>query len=159
MKQAPDVRLAVEADRPGILSLTTELHGENGLFARAEGKVQRMLDRYFNREGAIIGVVGEEGNPVATIYLGLDQLIYTDDWALVEQWNFVHPDHRRSNYARQLLAYAKGMSDQMKLPLLTGILSNKRTEAKVRLYEQQLEKAGAYFVYNRQYSSAAAGWE
>lgn len=152
------VRLAVIEDRPGLIELTTQLHGENGLFARAEDKVQRMLDRYYNREGAVIGVIGEVAVPVATIYLGIDQLIYTDDWALVEQWNFVHPEHRRSNYARQLIAYAKQVSDGMKLPLLTGILSNKRTEAKVRLYEQMMEKAGAYFVYNRKFSNAH-GWD
>lgn len=152
----PDVRLAVIEDRPGIVALTNELHGENGLFRIAPAKVERMLDRFYNREGAVIGVIGEIGAPVATIYLGIDQLVYTDDWALVEQWNFTHPEHRRSNYARQLIAYAKKVSDGMRLPLMIGILSNKRTEAKVRLYEQMLEKAGAYFIYGREHLTSPA---
>lgn len=158
MWQSPDVRMAEPADREAILALTALLHNENGLFALSPPKVQRMLDRYFDREGAVIGVIGSVGKPVGTIYLGLDQLIYTDDYALVEQWNFVHPDHRRTNYATQLIAYAKNLSDEMKMPLLTGILSNKRTEAKVRLYERQMEKAGAYFCYNRQFSTGGA-WD
>lgn len=156
MTNCPDVRLALPEDRDAIQNLTTMLHGENGLFAISPGKVERMLDRYYRREGAVIGVIGEPGAPVATIYLGVDQLIYTDDWSLTEQWNFVHPDHRRSNYARQLIAYAKQVSDGMKMPLLIGILTNKRTEAKVRLYEQMLEKVGGYFIYGREYVTTPA---
>lgn len=152
----PDVRLAVIEDRPAIVALTTQLHGENGLFRIAPDKVDRMIDRYFDRKGAVIGVIGEIGNPVATIYMGLDQLIYTDDWALVEQWNFVHPDHRRSNYARQLIAYAKKTADALRVPLMVGILSNKRTEAKARLYEQMLERAGSYFIYGIEYLTVPA---
>lgn len=162
MAEAPkpvDVRLAVPEDRDAIIALTTELHGENGLFPRSEPKVQAMLDRHFNRERAIIGVIGPVGAPVATIYLDLTQVDYSDDWVLIEQFNFVHPDHRRSNYARQLIAYAKEVSDKLEMPLMIGILSNQRTEAKVRLYEQLLEKAGAYFIYNRRFSSAAAWGE
>lgn len=152
----PDVRLALPSDRGPIKDLTTLLHGENGLFSIAPDKVEKMLDRYYNRAGAVIGVIGPEGAPVATIYLGVDQLIYTNDWSLVEQWNFVHPDHRRSNYARQLIAYAKTVSDGMRMPLMVGILSNKRTEAKARLYEQMLDKAGYYFIYGREYLTAPA---
>jgi len=143
-----EVRLAQPEDRAKIIELTRDLHGENGLFSMSDKKVRAMLDRFYNREGAVIGVIGPVGNPVATIYLGIDQMSYSDDWALVEQWNFVHPDHRKSNYASQLICYAKRLSDEFKLPLLVGILSNSRTEAKARLYERHLHKAGFYFIYN-----------
>lgn len=146
-----DVRLAVPADREGLIDLTSKLHGENGLFSRDEAKVQEMLDRYYKQRQAVIGVIGEVGDPVATIYLMIDQLIYSNDWALVEQWNYVSPEHRRTNYARQLLVYAKSVSDKLKVPLLVGILSNKRTEAKVRLYQREMEPIGAYFLHNRKF--------
>jgi len=155
-----DVRLAVIEDREKVKELTTLLHGENGLFSISPTKVDQMLDRFYNREGALIGVIGEVGNPVATIYLGIDQPIYTDEFALIEQWNFVHPDHRRSDYASQLICYAKNLSDKFRLPLMVGILSNSRTEAKARLYERHLSKAGYYFIYNQQHlSSAAPAWQ
>lgn len=153
-----DVRLAVPADRDAILRLTVELHGENGLMPISPQKVERVIDRYFARENAVIGVIGEVGDPVAAIYLGVDQLNYTDDWLLVEQFNFVKPEHRRSTYARQLIAYAKGVADQMHLPLMIGILSNHRTEAKMRLYDQMLERAGGYFLYGREYLNHGA-WD
>lgn len=154
-KEMTPVRLVVREDVPALLDMCKELHGENGLFPLDETKLRQSIDRYFNKEGAIIGAIGEVGAPVATIYLNISQFFYTNDWVLMEEWAFVHPDHRRTNYARSLIAYAKALSDKMKLPLMTGILSNKRTEAKIRLYEQQLEKAGAYFIYNRQYSAGA----
>lgn len=156
--QPTDVRLALPQDRTSIANLTTMLHGENGLFSISPTKVDRMLDRYFDRQGAIIGVIGPVGEVAGVIYLGLEQLSYTDDWSLVEQFNYVAPDHRRSTYARQLIAYAKQVSDQMHIPLMVGILSNKRTEAKVRLYEQLLDKAGVYFCYGLQYASGP-GWK
>lgn len=150
-----DVRLAEEADRPALVELTTLLHGENGLFSLSLKKRDALLDRYYAKQGSIIGVIGEVGAPVATIYLSLTQPEYTDEWALVEVWSHVHPDHRRTSHAQHLLDYAKFMSSEMKLPLLIGILSNHRTEAKVRLYERRLQSAGAYFVFNEQFAGGA----
>lgn len=157
MSDCQDVRLAQLEDRAEIERLILLLHSENGLFSISERKVKGLLDRYFDAQGAVIGCIGEVGEPVAAIYMGLDQLSYTDDWALIEQFNFVHPEHRRSNYARQLIAYAKLVSDQMHVPLMVGILSNKRTEAKVRLYEEMLGKAGGYFLHGLEYASGP-GW-
>lgn len=151
-----DVRLAVPADRPGIVALTTQLHGENGLFRRSESKVQAMMDAYYDKTGAIIGVIGAAGEPVAAIYLRICQVIYSDDFGLAEEFNFVSPDHRRSNYAAQLIAYAQDISDGMKLPMVLGILSNTRTEAKMRLYSRHLEQAGGFFIYNKHYAESPA---
>lgn len=152
-----DVRLAVPEDRQALVDLTTLLHGENGLFSLSLTKRDHLLDRYYDRDNAIIGVVGDVGAPVATIYLSLQQPEYTDDWALVEVWNFVAPEHRRSEHAKHLIEYAKFLSSQMNLPLIIGILSNHRTEAKVRLYERSLEKAGAFFVWNHHVAGGAWG--
>jgi hypothetical protein len=152
-----DVRLALPEDKQALVDLTTMLHGENGLFALSLTKRDALLDRYYNREGAIIGVIGEVGAPVGTIYLSITQPEYTDEWGICEVWNFVHPDHRKSNHAVHLVEYAKFVSTQMRLPLLIGILSTHRTEAKVRLYERQLQKCGAYFIWNPQFANGAWG--
>ncbi|MBB3411199.1 GNAT superfamily N-acetyltransferase [Rhizobium sp. BK316] len=143
------VRYAVPQDEDKIISMISLLHDENGLFPLSEKRVREYMQRYFRKEGALIGVIGDIGDPVASIYLGIEQPYYSDAWYLNEAWNFVHPDHRRSDYAKKLLGWAKDISEQMKLPLMVGIVSNHRTEAKVRLYEKQLEKAGAFFVWNR----------
>lgn len=152
-----DVRLATPEDRAALVDLTTQLHGENGLFSLSLKKRDALLDRYYDQQGSIIGVIGEIGEPVATIYLSLTQPEYTDDWALVEVWNFVRSEHRHSTHAKHLIEYAKFVSSEMRIPLLIGILSNHRTEAKVRLYERTLDKVGAYFVYNHHLAGGAWG--
>ncbi len=143
------VRPAVPADEDKIVSMIKLLHDENGLFPLSEKRVRDYMQRYFRKEGALIGVIGDYGDPIASIYLEIGQPYYSETWFLNEAWNFVHPDHRRSDYAKKLLGWAKDASEKMKLPLMVGIVSNHRTEAKVRLYEKQLEKAGAFFVWNR----------
>ncbi|SCB30242.1 Acetyltransferase (GNAT) family protein [Rhizobium lusitanum] len=153
-----DVRLAVPADEDKIVAMISLLHDENGLFPLSPDRVRAYMQRYFRRQGALIGVVGEIGDPVGSIYLGIEQPYYSEAWYLNEAWNFVHPDHRRSDYAKKLLGWAKEKSEEMKIPLMVGIVSNHRTEAKVRLYEKQLEKAGAFFVWNRHFAGPCA-WD
>jgi hypothetical protein len=153
-----EVRMAEPADRQPLWSLMTMLHGENGLFSISPSKVDQMLDRFYNREHALIGAIGEVGEPVGAIYLEITQPVYSDDWILCEQFNFVHPDHRRTTYARQLIAYAKKAADELKLPLMVGILSNKRTEAKMRLYDQVLDRAGGYYIYGLGHADGAQRW-
>ena len=42
-----------------------------------------------------------------------------------------------------------GIDDDLGIPLIIGVLSNQRTEAKIRLYERQFgAPAGAFFLYN-----------
>lgn len=154
-----EVRMAEAADRQPLLELMILLHGENGLFSVSAPKVDAMLDRYYRQQGVMIGVIGDVGRPVGAIYLEISQVVYSDDWLLVEQFNFVHPDHRRSSYAKQLIAYAKRCSDELKLPLMVGILSNKRTEAKMVLYDKWLNRAGGYYIYGLEHADGAPRWE
>lgn len=154
-----EVRMATAADRQPLLDLMILLHGENGLFSVSPAKVDAMLDRFYRGQGALIGVIGEVGAPVGAIYLEISQVVYSDDWLLVEQFNFVHPDHRRSSYAKQLIAYAKRCSDELKLPLMVGILSNIRTQAKMVLYDKWLTRAGGYYIYGLEHADGAPRWE
>jgi hypothetical protein len=150
------VRLATQSDRPALRQMCVMLHEENGMFPLNLDKLDRALDRYFNRDGAVIGVIGQDGEPVASIYLGITQFFYTDAWTLMEEWAFVMPEHRRTTYAQDLITYAKSVSDGMKMPLITGILSSKRTEAKVRLYDRMMERVGGYFMHGREHITTQA---
>lgn len=161
------VRLAERAEEDAIFEAVVKLHSENGLFVLSERKVRATLQRAFDgQEGAgdgktvptVIGVIGELGKIEASIGLEINQPSYSDEWQISELWNFVDPDYREAHgdqkgRAATLIDFAKGVSDKMHLPLIIGIVSNHRTEAKIRLYERQLEKAGAFFCYNRQYTN------
>lgn len=153
------VRMAQPEDRQPLWELMLTLHGENGLFSVSPGKVDAMLDKFYERRGALIGAIGDVGAPVAAIYLEIEQPVYSDDWVLWEQFNFVHPDHRRSPYATMLIDYGKRCADELRLPLMIGILSNHRTEAKMRLYDRVLHRAGGYYVYGLEHADGAQRWE
>jgi hypothetical protein len=82
------------------------------------------------------------------VLMTIDAIWYSPDYQLLELTNFVHPDHRRNRYAKQLINFAKTVSDNLGIDLMIGIVSNKRTEAKIRLYQRQLQPVGAYFIHH-----------
>ena len=76
------------------------------------------------------------------------------------RFNFVRPDERKTDYAKRMIAFAKRCSDNVKLPLVIGVLTNERMEGKVRLYRRNLGyPAGAFFVYNGWNGNAEASNE
>lgn len=145
------VRLATVDDAPGVLKFCHMMHEEHGFASMNEHKVMMMIARGVCQEGAIIGVIGEDPNNLeGVIALVLDELWYTDDPHLSELYNFVHPDHRKSGHAKALIEFAKKCSRDLEIPLIIGVFSNHRTEAKVRLYRRQFTgPAGAFFIYGK----------
>ena len=141
------VRPAVPADRAALIGLCRLLHEENGQHAVSWPKVEAMIDRCLRRENAIVGVIGPIGEPVAAIAIWIDNIWYSEDFQLNEVFAFVHPDHRRTDYAKSLIAYGKSCADATSLDLVVGIFSDVRLEPKVRLYARQVREAGRFFCY------------
>jgi len=114
----------------------------------SEPKVRLTIHNGVHRRGGMIAVIGEAGAPLkASLVLCLSPVWYSDEYQLLELTNFVHPDHRRSNFAKQMIAFAKHCSQSLDLDLMIGVFSNERTEAKVRLYARQLPKRGEFFCF------------
>lgn len=142
------VRKATVDLRDPLLQICRENHQENGQFTLSMPKVEAMIDRAFNRQGAIIGVVGGHNRVEGAILLVIGQPWYTDDWCLEEVFNFVHPEFRRSSHAKDMLTFSKRCSDELGIPLVIGVASNERTEAKLRLYRRQLgDPVGGFFIH------------
>lgn len=79
----------------------------------------------------------------------LGSVWYSDQTVLEELSSFVLPEFRRSNNAKDLIDFAKGCAKQIGVPLIIGIVSNHRTQAKVELYRRRLgAPAGAFFLAN-----------
>ena len=153
------VRAATPGDWDEIYKLFRLLHKENGMFSSSESKVDWLLERILYPEliaqddpglRGFLGVIGPEGALEAFILMVIASYWYTDEIHLEELATFVHPNHRRSKHAHALLQYSKHLSDATSIPLLIGIISNKRTEAKVRLYRKHLPETGSFFLYNAQ---------
>ena len=151
------VRLATPRDEPVLMNLCRSLYEENGLAdIMSEDRVRAMMHRAFNREGGIIGVIGEPGRIEASISLAIGQLWYSSEWFLEELYNYVLPQYRRSSNARDLLTFSKRCSDATGIPLIIGVMSNDRTEAKMKLYERQFGRpAGGFFVHGRKTGAAS----
>ena len=146
------------------MAMCRRLHAENGLFKFDDNKVRNLLHRCFNKEGTIVGVIGEPGHIEASTCLGIGDFYYTGDWHLEEFWNFVDADYRRSKNADALIEFGKTCADKMNVPLFTGIITAKQMAGKVRLYRRRLgHPIGAYFMYGKdlnlgpQVSEAADG--
>ncbi len=147
------VRLADANDENELMALTQLLHGEIGIFAFSEHKIRDLLRGALQgpveRRRGVIGVIGAPGHIEGAIYLELTSAYYSDEFCLQELFNYVLPPARKTSASRDLIAFAKSISDRFGLPLLIGVLTNERTEAKVRLYRKQLgEPVGAFFAHN-----------
>lgn len=151
MSSTKPVRLARPEEADDIFYFLIGLYEENALFPMDEYKgrqaIKDMLDRSSTHPG-IIGVIdGPHGYEASVGMIIGEATWYTTSPSLEERWNFVHPDHRRSSHAKRLIQFSKSFSDPLGIPLIMGILSNERTEAKVRLYQRQLPMVGAFFMH------------
>jgi len=154
MKEA--VRIAGPDDLHEVQMLLLQMHAEGGIMPLDMTEATDMFFRAFNRQGGILGVIGEPGDIRAMIYLLIGKFWYTRHFHLEELFNFVRPDCRKGKhgYAQRLISFAKECSDEIGLPLTIGILTNIRMEGKVRFYQRELGvPAGAWFVYNAKWQN------
>lgn|SRR5262245_22897374 len=144
----PLVRAATPDDYPKIMEMCRELYGENGALTVDWPTVELVIMNGINGNNAVIGVIGPPGNIEGMIYLQIGVMWYSQENILEELFSYVAEPFRKSKNSEALIAFARACSDRFKTPLLIGIISNKRTEAKVRLYKKQFGKiSGAYFLY------------
>lgn len=131
------------------MALCRLLHEENGIYSMSETKVRDQITSMLSRDNGLIGLIGERGNLEGCIAMVIDCMWYSEvDYHLLELFNFVHPNYRTPpGRAKALIEFAKHCSDELHIPLQIGIISNSRTEAKVRLYQRQLPQVGAFFLY------------
>ena len=144
------IRLADEEDEFGILELVKMLHAEIAFHPLNLPKVSAMISlaiRPGPERRGILGVIGDRHDLKAAIFLMIEPIWYSDDWHLMEFFNYVRPEYRRMGFAADLISYAKGCSDRIGIDLFVGVFNNVRTEAKVRLYRRWLPPMGAFFCY------------
>lgn len=155
MKTSSPIRLAQPSDEPEILVNLQVMWRENGWRNLDLDRARATFGIAWSRKGAIFSVIGAPGHIRAMQFLMLCKHWYSNDDHLEEVFCWVHPDHRHSDYARLLLEHAKKCSDDLsknagyKIPLLIGVLTNRRMEAKVRLYRRFFgPPVGAFFLHN-----------
>jgi hypothetical protein len=156
------VRLASPEEIHDLMAVALQACSENGFVNPNQEKLLNELWCGANQNHGIVGVIGEPGHIEGAILLRITDAWYSDDTILEERGIFILPKYRnvKGGRARRLCEFAKRAAEVLNVPLLIGVLSNHRTEAKVRLYERQFGKpTGAFFLYNARTGNVRAAAE
>lgn len=159
MSDELSVRVGTPADVDDIMSLALSACDENGFVEPDPVRLLTEIWPALNLDDGVIGIIGKNGQkPEGAILLRVVTMWYSNHQILEEKAVFIDPQYRsaKGGRARYLCEFAKKVADSLGLPLLIGVLSNQRTEGKVRLYERQFgPPSGAFFLYN----ARTGGWK
>lgn len=151
------VRTAGPEDYEEVWRLFLQGHKENGLFEINPIKVQWFINRMLYPQAihpqdtgarGLIGVIGPVGRLEGLAFVTISEYWYSSEKYISECLVFVDPECRKSGHAQTLVGWLKEQSEKTGLPVITGIISNHRTEAKCRLYRRMLPKVGELFMIN-----------
>jgi GNAT superfamily N-acetyltransferase len=153
------IRTGTPEDVDAVMEIALSACDENGFVSPNPEKLLGEIWPALNRDRGIIGIIGPENGFVeGAVLLRVGTMWYSNQEVLEEKAIFIHPDFRsaKGGRARRLCEFSKQVADSLGIPLIIGVLSNHRTEAKVRLYERQFGKpSGAFFLYN----ARTGGWQ
>jgi hypothetical protein len=160
MSQELKIRMGVPEDIDELMNLSMLACDENGFVNPNPVKILHEIWPALQLEQGLVGVIGKEDGIIeGAILLRIGTMWYSDQKVLEERAIFIHPDYRNAQggRARKLCEFSKKVADSLGIPLIIGVLSNSRTEAKVRLYERQFGAAsGAFFLYGATTGHAVA---
>lgn len=146
------IRLGTPDDLPVVMEAAMQAIDEIGL---VNAEAERLLGDIWpalHQDRGLIGIICKsDGKPEGGVLLRVGKMWYSDQDVLEERVIFILPEFRNSkpSRAKMLCAFSKKAAEDLGLPLLIGVMSNVRTEAKVRMYERQFGKpVGAVFLYN-----------
>jgi GNAT superfamily N-acetyltransferase len=163
MTEELGIRLGTPDDIHRMMDLALSACEENGFVDPNPNKLLHEIWSALNLDRGIVGIIeGDDGIFEGAVLLRIGDMWYSDRQVLEEKAIFIHPEYRsaKGGRARRLCSFSKEVADSLGIPLIIGVLSNHRTEAKIRLYERQFGKAsGAFFLYNAQTGTAQAAAE
>jgi len=133
------------------MALALSACDENGFVSPNPEKLLQEIWPALNLDRGLLGIIGNTGEKLeGAVLLRVGSMWYSDDEVLEEKAIFIDSKYRsaKGGRARRLCEFSKHVADNLGIPLIIGVLSNHRTEAKVRLYERQFGKpSGAFFLY------------
>lgn len=152
MENNLEVQIATPSDVHDVMKLALDACAENGFVTPNPVKLLAEIWPALNQDRGIMGMIrSPEGVLEGVVLLRVGHMWYSDDLVLEEKAIFIHPDYRsaKGGRATRMCEFSKRIADSLGIPLIIGVLSNHRTEAKVRMYERLFGKpSGAFFLYN-----------
>jgi len=139
------------SDVDAVMELAIAASKENGFVNPNPLRLLGEIWPALARDHGIVGLIGADRKKLeGLVLLRIGKLWYSDDDILEEKAIFIHPDFRsaKGGRARRLCEFSKKVADNLEIPLIIGVLSNDRTEGKIRMYERQFGRpSGAFFLY------------
>lgn len=152
MSEELKIRVGTVEDLDAIMEIAMSACEENGFLNPNPQKLVAEIWPALHQNHGIVGVIGKADGPIeGVVLLRIGTMWYSDSKVVEEKAIFIHPDYRsaKGGRAARLCEFSKKVADSLGIPLIIGVLSNSRTEAKVRMYERQFGKpSGAFFLYN-----------
>lgn len=153
------VRMAKYGDEVKMFDAIVAGHADNGLWVLSPLKILKLIQNAVRSDKTaqepVVGIIeNEDGDIGAMTCFQLETFWYTDEWHISELFNWVHPDHRASKHAQELMSFQRDFADKMseltghKIALITGVMSVKRLEAKMNLFARKYPQIGALYAYN-----------
>ena len=151
METETQVRVGTPDDIHDMMDIAKMIFDENAFVSASNNKILQEIWSALNCHQGLMGIIGNPGEKAeGAVLLRIGQMWYSDDTVLEEKFVFIEPKFRaaKGGRARRLCEFSKQAADTLGVPLIIGVLSNHRTEGKVRLYERQFGKpSGALFLY------------
>lgn len=152
MDETVKIRVGTPEDIHGMMDLAIAATKENAFIVPSNMMLLESIWPALHRKEGIVGIIGEPGERIeGAILLRVGKVWYSEEEVIEERAIYVDPEFRaaKGGRAKKLAEFAKEVSNELGLPLAIGVLSNNRTEAKIRMYERVFGKpAGVYFLYN-----------
>lgn len=151
MEEPLQIRLATTDDMTEVMRLAVTACEENAFIGATQELLAQEIWPALNQDHGLCPVIGRPGGPIEGLaLLRIGAMWYSPQTVVEERCVFIYPQFRsaKGGRARKLCEYSKHVADGLGIPLLIGILSNTRTEGKVRMYKRIFgEPAGAFFLY------------
>lgn len=153
------VTVGTAEDVDQVMALALGACDENAFLSPNPTKILANVWSALNLDAGVCGVIKNgQGLVEGAVLLRIGDMWYSDSQVVEEKGIYVHPDFRsaKGGRARMLCEFSKSVSDSLGIPLIIGVLSNARTEAKMRLYKRIFgEPAGGFFLYGAKTGSVS----
>jgi N-acetylglutamate synthase-like GNAT family acetyltransferase len=146
------IRLATTEDMSEVMRLAITACEENAFLNASAAALAKEIWPALAGDHGLCPVIGRPGGEIEGLaLLRIGAMWYApDEVVLEEKCIFIYPQFRaaKGGRARRLVEYSKHAADVLGVPLIVGIMSNTKTEAKVRLYRRILgEPSGAFWLH------------
>ena len=146
-----EVRLGTPDEVDEVMRLAMMGCEENAFVPHDPALVLQDVWAALNLHQGVVGVIGPVGGHLeGAVLLRVGTIWYSREPTIEERAIFVDPAFRqaRGGRAARLFEFSHYMADSLGLPLTIGVLSDARTEAKIRMYSRAMGKPdGAYWIY------------